>query len=70
MRPRAATIVDVSGMAVIVKVLVPEFQEELAMPPLVKVKNEGLLISLVRSLPKISVLPKSKLLMVRVDTGE
>ena len=44
-------------MAVMVKVLVPSFHDELPMPPLVKVKKEELLIVLLRSRPKTSVLP-------------
>jgi hypothetical protein len=42
-------------MAVMVKVL--PFHDELPIPPLVKVKKEELLIVLLRSLPKTSVLP-------------
>ena len=44
-------------MAVMVKVLAPSFHDVLAMPPLVKLKKELLLIVLVRLLPKTSVLP-------------
>jgi hypothetical protein len=44
-------------MAVMVKVLVLWFHDELPMPPLVKEKNELSLIVLVRLLPKTSVLP-------------
>jgi len=44
-------------MAVMVKVLLPSCHDELPMPPLVKVKKEELLIVLLRSLPKTSVLP-------------
>jgi hypothetical protein len=36
-------------MAVMVKVLVPSSHEELAIPPLVKLKSEELLIVLLRS---------------------
>jgi hypothetical protein len=36
-------------MAVMVKVLVPSFHDELPMPPLVEVKKEELLIVLLRS---------------------
>ena len=52
-----------------VKVLVLWFHDELPMPPLVKVKKEELLIVLLRSLPKTSVLPGAKLLIVSNELG-
>ena len=52
-----------------VKVLVPSFHDELPIPPLVKLKSEELVMELLRSLPKTSVLPKSKLLIVSKELG-
>ena len=56
-------------MAVMVKVLVPLSQMELAMPPLVKAKNELLVMLPLKSFLKTNVLPKSKLLIVSKALG-
>ena len=52
-----------------VKVLVLSFHEELPIPPLEKLKSDELVIELLKSLRKTSVLPKSKLLIVSKELG-